>query len=75
MDRAPRNWEYIRLSIKELNPKAKDLLKDNLKAIKSYEISANDVCEVMNIVKEISRKTALENKQALCNITQNEKNN
>lgn len=56
MDRAPRNWEYIRLSMKELNPKAKDLLKDNLKAIKSYGISAEDVCEAMNIVKEISRK-------------------
>lgn len=73
MERTPRDWEYIILSTKELNPKAKDLLKDILKAIKSYEISADDVCKTMNIVKEVSRRTALENKKALCDITQDKK--
>lgn len=70
MEKTPRDWGYIRLSMNELNPRAKDLLKDTLKAIEFYEISADDVCKTMNIVKEISRKTALENKKVLCDITQ-----
>jgi len=73
MERTPIDWEGIIWSMKRLSPEARHLVKDTLEAIKSGRVSTNDVCEAMNIVKEMSIKTALENKKALCDITQDKK--
>lgn len=67
MKRTSTEYKDIIWSANKLNPKAKHLLKDTLKIVRSYEVSANDVFEVMDIVKKISKKTALENKKTLCN--------
>jgi len=74
MKKVSTEYKDIIWSTNKLNPKAKYLLKDTLKVIRSYEVSANDVCEVMDIVKRISKKTALENKKTLCNVTESKSN-